>query len=208
MARTPKKPSTSRRTGVPGAAKSLPQRVVSRVPLMGRWIVSSPEPAPPRSRLARLLPRRVAALLPARKPIAEPRLRIPLITPMLRGVRQPLVRTAAVVQVAREARKPRTRWERLREAARKTLDDPAAAARWEHLMSLSVGLAAGRVEPKVEPKTVRFRSPLARVLRPRTETPIKPARGLRARLKQLQDLLNENAGPGRSRGRRGTAKQS
>lgn len=202
MARTPKKQSPSRRSGVPGAAKSLPLRVASRVPLIGRWIVPPPDPAPPPSRLVRLLPRRVAALLPARKPAAEPRLQIPLVTPMLRGVRQPLARTAAVVQVARDARKPRTRWERLREAARKTLDDPAAAARWEHLMGLGVALAAGRADPKPE----RSRWPLARVLRPRVETPVKPGRGLRVRLKRLQDLLNENAGPGRSRGRRGTPK--
>lgn len=201
MARNPKKPGPTRPTGLPGAAKSLPVRVAARMPIVRRWVVTPTEPAP--TRLARLLPRRVAVLLPAgkRKP-AVPQLRIPLVTPMLRGVREPLERTAAVVQVAREARKPRTRWERLRDAARKTLDDPVAAARWEHLMGLGVGLATRRVDARPAPA----RSPLARLLRVRDKTPAQPTKksklGLRGRLQQLQAALNENAGPRRSRDRR------
>lgn len=193
-----------RTTGIPGAAKSLPVRVASRMPIVRRWVVTPIEPAP--TRLEKWLPRRVAALLPAGKSRpAALELRIPLVTPMLRSVRQPLERTAAVVQVAREARKPRTRWERLREAARKTLEDPVAAARWEHLMGLGVGLATGRAETQ----PAKLRSPLARLLRARSDIPAKapkPKRGLRERLQQLQSVLIENAGPGRSRNRRGNRK--
>ncbi len=125
---------------------------------------------------------------------------------MIRGVSQPIQRTAAVVRAARDVRKPRTRWERLRDAARLALDDPTEGTRWERLMGLGVGLVVGSRQPQ-RSAPVAKRLPRLRGARPKLAgTVMRPEPGLRARLQRLQTLLNENAGPARSRDRRGIKK--
>ena len=109
-----------------------------------------------------------------RRPSTPPPRAIPFVSPILRGVRHPIERTAAVVKAARDARAPRTRWERLREAARMAIEDPASAAKWERLMGLGLGLVAGK-------RATAVAKP--------------PRRGLRGRLQQLQTVLNDRAGP-------------
>lgn len=117
---------------------------------------------------------------------------------MIRGVRRPIERTAAVVKAAREVRRPRTRWERLREAARLAIRDPISATKWERLMGLGVGLVAGKRNTPV-PTPRRLASP--RVSKAKRLDPVAaPRRGLRERLRELQSVLNDHAGP---RGRRG-----
>jgi hypothetical protein len=179
----------------PGAARTLPLRLMAQVPVIRRLTPRESSPAsPPPAR--RLSPRRVLQLLrrrPAPKPSAPAaRLSIPIVSPVIRGVRRPIERTAAVVKAARDVRKPRTRWERLREAARLAIEDPVSAAKWERLMGLGVGLVAGKNSKKGAGK------------RNGPVTPKKkaPRRGLRERLQQLQTVLNDRAGPhGRNRGR-------
>ena len=189
----------------PGAARVLPMRLVSRVPLLRQL---APKPPAPTKKPALLSPRRLAALLRRQKvEPPPPALRIPFVSPVLRGVRQPLVRAAAVVRAARDVRKPATRWERLRNAARMAIDDPIAATRWDRLMGLGVGLVAGgsrkartkagATQRKSKPKAVA-RKPKARA----ASEAMRAERGLRGGLRRLQALLNENAGPGRSRDRR------
>jgi hypothetical protein len=171
----------------PGAARTLPLRLVAQVPVIRRLAPRDAPPPPAR----RLSPRRVLQLLrrrPASKPPIPPAgVAIPFVSPVIRGVRRPIERTAAVVKAARDVRKPRTRWERLREAARLAVEDPVSAAKWERLMGLGVGLVAG--------KSSKGR---------KRNVPVKkkaPRRGLRERLQQLQTVLNDRAGP-RGRNRR------
>lgn len=188
----------------PGAARVLPMRLVSRVPLLLRRL--SPKPPPPKKRLV-LSPRRLAAWLRPEKPEPAPSLRIRFVSPVIRGMRQPIQRTAAVVRAARDVRKPATRWERLREAARLVIDDPVAATRWDKLVGLSVGLVAGSAhKSRKKPGAATSRSKLEPGPSPRKKKAASEAmrseRGLRGGLRRLQVLLNENAGPGRSRDRR------
>ncbi len=188
----------------PGAARVLPMRLMSHMPVIGRFARSRLPPPPPARKPGLLSPRRLVALLRREKPAPPPsRLRIPFVSPVVRGMRHPIERTAAVVRAARNVRKPLTRWERLREAARAAIDDPVDGTRWERLMGLGVGLVAGgrpAVAARPEPKGRRI--PRVRTPRPRVEG-VVPEPGLRARLRRLQAVLNENAGPGRSRDRRG-----
>lgn len=198
------KNTRSRRSGEVariGAARPLPLRLVSRLPVFGAFAADriAPIPEPPLSRSKRLRKRLYEALRGRRPEPVPPRRQVPFVSPMIRTMRAPLARTASVVQVAREVRRPRTRWERLREAAREVIDDPMAATRWERLMGLGVALAAGGT-PKPAPRP----SVISRVQRkPRAKRVVAPERGLQAGLRRLRDLLNENAGPGQSRDRRG-----
>lgn len=195
-------PASKRARGAarPGAARPLPLRLMSRFPLLGPLAVERLAPTPP-PRPKRLRQRLVDVVLHRRAPEPPPRRQLPFVAPVIRTVRAPLQRTASVVQVARDVRKPRTRWERLREAAREVLDDPITATRWERVMGLGVALVAGG-SGKTEAPPRRLRLP--RVLR-RAESSSPEAdseRGLQARLRQLREALNENAGPRRTRGRR------
>jgi hypothetical protein len=187
----------------PGAARVLPMRLVARVPLLRRLAPQPVEVKQP----ALLSPRRLVRLLRGKKaapaPVPSSPLRLPIVGPMIRGVRQPIERTAAVVRAARDARKPQTRWERLREAARVAIDDPVDGTRWERLMGLGVGWVAGGKRAKA-PKTQAKRLPRLRVSRPKVQAPTRRSGvGLRDGLQRLQALLNENAGPGQRRDRRG-----
>jgi hypothetical protein len=184
-------------TGQPGAARILPLRLMARVPVIGR--LARPAAPPPPAR--RLSPRRVLQLLRRRpsKPPPPPGLAIPFVSPMIRGVRRPIERTAAVVKAARDVRRPRTRWERLREAARLAIQDPISATKWERLMGLGVGLVAGKQNATV-PAGRRLASP--RVSKAKRVDPVAaPRRSLRERLRELQSVLNDRAGP-RGRNRR------
>ncbi|TDU26686.1 hypothetical protein DFR24_3715 [Panacagrimonas perspica] len=187
----------------PGAARVLPMRLVARVPLLRRLAPQPVAVKPP----ALLSPRRLVRLLSGKKatppPAPSSRLRLSIVGPMIRGVRDPIERTAAVVRAAREVRKPQTRWERLRQAARVAIDDPVDGTRWERLMGLGVGLVAGGKHRKA-PKAKTKRLPQLRVSRLKIEAPARrPSLGLRDGLQRLQTLLNENAGPGQRRDRRG-----
>ena len=200
--RIPSKPAGA----LPGAAKSLPIRLIAQVPLLGRLtrVSAQPEPIAPLSVSVRLRqglsPRRLVRLLraPAVATTAPASSRVPLLGSLMGRVRQPIAQTARVVRAAREVSRPQTRWERLREAALQVIEDPVAATRWEKLMGLGVGLASGA--RKAEPPARGRGSALARILRGRETA---PPQGLRARLRAWRTSPdNEKAGPGKLRGRR------
>ncbi len=190
---------------LPGAAKSLPIRLIARVPLLGRLtrVSVQPEPIAPLSVSIRLRqglsPRRLVSLLRPRPAAASATAssRVPLLGSLMGRVHQPIARTARVVRAAREVSRPQTRWERLREAALQVIEDPVAATRWEKLMGLGVGLVNGA--RKAEPPARGRGSALARILRGR-EPPAPP--DLRARLRAWRaSPTNEKAGPGKLQGR-------
>lgn len=193
---------------MPGAARSLPLRLLSRVPVLGRLGRSAPPPlpsAPPHKlpvRMVRaLLPRRLKRWMGGQPPLALPSPPTSALEGVLNRMRQPLSRTARVVNAAREVRRPKTRWERLREAALQVMDDPVAATRWEQLMTLGMGLAQGR-----KPQPPRKRSALERIVRGRAPEGAPETPGLAARLLPWKRKPKKNAGPGNSRNRRALVK--
>lgn len=170
------------------AAISIPQALISRLPVIGRASRRRIEQQQ-RARAAQREPlRRQILRLPIRalswaglRKASEPplrRLSIPFVSPMVHRVREPIERTARVVKVARQARLPKSRWERLREAAELALRDPVGALHWERLMGLGMAFAT-RESIAQAPRPPRSR--LARLVRP-AEPAAVVERGIRARL--------------------------
>ncbi len=124
----------------PGAARSLPRRLIAQVPWVARWTRAPVERVvvPQPRLLLGSLPRKLLGRLRLPPPAAP---ETATLESLVRRVRSPLAQTARVVEAACELRRPRARWERLREAAALAMSDPTSAVRWERLMGLGLGLA-------------------------------------------------------------------